>query len=525
MATDAHEVGMLSTDHAGDWLQRELWVVVAIVAAFFVNLGGVPLFDLDEGFFSASTLEMLQRGDFITTYVNGTPEFHKPILIYWLQALSVSIFGLNEWGLRLPSALAASAWVYAVLAFARPRLGRGAGVIAAVMTATALAVMVIGRASTADALLNLWITLAMLDAWRHIEQPRATTIYRVYLWMGLGMLTKGPVAVAIPFVVTFIYYLSVHDLRTWLRAIFNPVGWAVFLVVAAPWYVLIYLEHGQAFIDGFFLTHNVGRFTDTMEGHGGQLYYYLVALPFIVMPFTGPLLRAVARVGEVKQPGMERFLWMWFGFVFVVFSLSGTQLPHYMLYGTTPLFVLMARHGEDLRSRWLAFSPPVLLMMLFLFLPEIVAIAAEQERNVFIKAILSRADEVLGIGYRVGVAVALIGVLILALMRSLPPIRGLLGVGVIQALAVALVVGPGVAEVQQGPIKRAAIMARDLEGPIVMWGLDMPSFTVYRRVVTPERAPQPGEIVVTRINRLERLGPHEVLFNQGGVVLARVFPQ
>ncbi|KPK39183.1 MAG: hypothetical protein AMJ69_06400 [Gammaproteobacteria bacterium SG8_47] len=507
------------------WLERDSWVVVAVLAAFFVNLGGVPLFDLDEGFFSASTMEMLQRGDFITTYVNGAPEFHKSILIYWLQALSVSIVGLNEWGLRLPSALAASAWVYAVLVFARPRLARGGGVAAAVMTATALAVMLIGRASTADALLNLWITLAMLDAWRHIERPQPTTLYRVYLWMGLGMLTKGPVAVAIPFVVTLFYYASVRDVGAWLRAVFNPIGWVVFLVVAAPWYVLIYLEHGQAFIDGFFLTHNVGRFTDTMEGHGGQLYYYLVALPFIVMPFTGPLLRAVARVGEVRQPGMERFLWLWFGFVFVVFSLSGTQLPHYMLYGTTPLLVLMARHGAGLRSRWLAFVPPLLLMTIFLFLPEIVAIAAEQERNVFIKAILSRADEALDIGYRIGIALALLCVLALALLRRLPPLRALLVVGVIQALAVALVVGPAVAEVQQGPIKRAGLMARTLQEPVVMWGLDMPSFTVYRQVVTPERAPQPGEVVVTRINRVERLGPHEILFNQGGIVLARVLPQ
>ena len=97
-----------------------------VFCAFLLFLWGPPLFDLDEGAFSAATSEMLRRGDFITTWLNGEPRFDKPILIYWLQALSVSLGGRDEFFFRLPSALAASAWGLSLYYFARQRLGEEA---------------------------------------------------------------------------------------------------------------------------------------------------------------------------------------------------------------------------------------------------------------------------------------------------------------------------------------------------------------------------------------------------------------
>ena len=79
-----------------------------LLISFFLLLGHAPLFDVDEGAFSQATLEMFQRGDFLSTYLNGQPRYDKPILIYWLQALSVAIFGVNEFAFRFPSALCAT---------------------------------------------------------------------------------------------------------------------------------------------------------------------------------------------------------------------------------------------------------------------------------------------------------------------------------------------------------------------------------------------------------------------------------
>ena len=80
-----------------------------------LGMGTTPLFDVDEGAFSEATREMLESGDFGFTFLNGKPRFDKPILVYWLQALSMSMFGLSEVGARMPSLVAgiASAWIAA----------------------------------------------------------------------------------------------------------------------------------------------------------------------------------------------------------------------------------------------------------------------------------------------------------------------------------------------------------------------------------------------------------------------------
>lgn len=96
------------------------WAVVVLLVGL-ARLGDVPLFDVDEGAFSEATRELLASGDWGHTTLNGEPRWDKPILTYWLQALSVRAFGLGEFALRLPSVLAAWGWAVAVALFARPR--------------------------------------------------------------------------------------------------------------------------------------------------------------------------------------------------------------------------------------------------------------------------------------------------------------------------------------------------------------------------------------------------------------------
>src|SRR5690242_20974608 len=97
---------------------RAGWVLALYCAfIFFWNLGAAPLVDVDEGAFSEATREMLARGDFITTYLNGELRFDKPIFTYWMQAIPVSIFGPVEWAFRLPSALAACLWTWLLYRF------------------------------------------------------------------------------------------------------------------------------------------------------------------------------------------------------------------------------------------------------------------------------------------------------------------------------------------------------------------------------------------------------------------------
>ncbi|NDD24898.1 MAG: glycosyltransferase family 39 protein, partial [Betaproteobacteria bacterium] len=87
------------------------WLVaaLALLVLFLIGLDRSLLFDVDEGAFTEATREMLVSDDWGHTTLNGLDRFDKPIGVYWLQALSASIFGVNEFAFRLPSAL--SGWM------------------------------------------------------------------------------------------------------------------------------------------------------------------------------------------------------------------------------------------------------------------------------------------------------------------------------------------------------------------------------------------------------------------------------
>ncbi|WP_297004224.1 ArnT family glycosyltransferase, partial [Thalassolituus sp. UBA6592] len=221
-------------------IQIPVWLLAVITAFFFLNLGGFLLFDHDEGAFSEATRGMFERNDFITTWLNDRIRFDKPILIYWLQAASISVFGTEVWAFRLPSALAGMAWTLGIFAFCRRYLNDTTAIVAALIASSALGINMISHVATADALLNALLSSTLLLMYVYSRQPQKALLYGIYILMAFGVLTKGPVAVAIPLMVAALFYLS-HGLRKeLLQAIFFIPGWIVFLLIAASWYILEY---------------------------------------------------------------------------------------------------------------------------------------------------------------------------------------------------------------------------------------------------------------------------------------------
>ncbi len=505
------------------------WLLGAVLLlCFFWRLGSVPLYDLDEGAFTEATREMLASGNYVTPHKDGEPRYDKPVLIYWLQAASARVFGFHEWSLRFPSALAATLWVLALWVFVRERIDARTATVAGLALALSLQVSLIAKAAVADALLNLFIALAFFEIYRFYLQPERRHILLAYLWMGLGFLTKGPVAVFFPLVVSLLFFWSEGALKQWLRAVFSPLGWLIFLLVAGPWYLAIYLDDGGAFFESFFLKHNAGRFGEAMHGHAGFPAYYLVMLPVILLPFTGWFLRLLPTLRAAWADPLERFLWIWFVVVFLFFSFSGTQLPHYLLYGATPLFILMARHRDRLRERWLAFVPPILFFALLTSLPLLIGVAEGQVHKLHEIAMFQEARALLGGDYLAAMLAGLAALIALALWSRPPLWERLVLAGILQTVVVYGVVVPRVFEVMQAPVKEAALMARELDLPTVVYRTSMPSFSVYRGTITPEREPNPGELVFLRVDKLEQLArahpelSREVLYRRGAVALVRV---
>jgi len=505
----------------GAWL---LAIYVAVV--FFWNLGAAPLTDVDEGAFSEATREMLERGDFVTTYLNGELRFDKPILIYWLQALPVALAGPQAWAFRLPSALAACLWVWLLYRFAR-RVAPDAALMAAFMLASALGPLVIARAATADAVLNAFVAGSLFAFHRHLAQGRSRDLVAAFAWMGLGFLTKGPIALAVPALSIGAYCLS---RREWLRPLSllrNPIAWIVLLAIAVPWYVLEYRAQGEAFIDGFFFKHNVNRFTGTMLGHGGFAWYYIVALPVLMFPFVTPLAGALAGLRASWRDDPQRFAWCTFAAMFVFFSLSRTQLPHYLLYGMTPLFLVLALNRQRFAGGLAIAAPALLGLLLAAALPWLAGQAAPRTANALARLLLlDFAQSMTTLVVPALVAFVALAVAV-ALAARLPGARRVdarfYAVGAVPALFMVAALWPQGVSWFQGPVAAAGVRARAIPD-VVEWNANWPSFSVHRGAVTPSRRPRPGETVLTRIDRVGELPPHEVVFAQREVLLARIVP-
>lgn len=498
---------------------RLLWLLT-LLAAFFYNIGAVPLFDLDEGAFSQATREMFLRGDFLTTFLNGVPRYDKPILIYWLQALSVSAFGVNEFAFRLPSALAASLWSLLTVAFTRRIATPRIGYIAGIMMAGAAGVGIIGKAATADALLNTCLAGGMLSIYLHLTESDRRFLIAAAVFLGLGFLTKGPVAIFLPAVVSLLFCLWSGRMRQWFGMATNPLAWLIFLLIGLPWYVAQYLKDGAAFLESFIGTHNIGRFSAAMEGHAGHWWFYLPVVLLLTFPFSLPALQPLLRFGALARSDIGRFLICWFLFVLVFFSFAATKLPHYMLYGVTPLFILGALHLDEKPDLKPVFIPLALFAILLLLLPALIERQLPGIADPYVHAALQDPARYFDGVYYAALAVVLAASLWLPFSRRWPRQGLLLTAGLISTFLFSELVMPLAARIQQQPVKQAGLIAARYPNNAVMWRLDMPSFSVYSGKITPNRKPKAGELVLTKSRYADQLPPHETLYEGNGITLA-----
>jgi 4-amino-4-deoxy-L-arabinose transferase-like glycosyltransferase len=174
----------------------------------------------------------------------------------------------------------------------------------------------------------------------------------MYVSVGLGVLTKGPVAAVIPLLV-FLTYLAVHRELGRLREMMIPAGTVIALAIVAPWYVLLYLEHGWTYITEFFIGENVGRFTETIGVQARGPLFYLPVLLSDTLPWSLCLPAVVIawrsdgrRAQDQESHRMRTLLLLWIAVIVGFFSLSQTKQDLYIF----PIVTAVAALGGD----WIA---------------------------------------------------------------------------------------------------------------------------------------------------------------------------
>lgn len=341
-------------------------VLILSLSVSFFRLGAVPLFDVDEGVFATATREMVQSGDWITPTYNGVVRYDKPILFYWLMAVPYKFFGIHEFSARFPSALAATILAPVLFLFIRRfRDDREAfgGAITLVLSAY---FFVYSHAAVTDMSLALFTGLSLMAFFRSVAVHEHEDRYRAafYVFSALAFLTKGLIGVLFPFGIVIVYQVAVQGWKG-LERIWSPIGAALFLVVALPWYAAQLMINGKEFIDQFFIKHHFLRYTGVISGHRGPVYYYLPALVIGLFPWIAFLPSGIAQAWtDWKVIRKERgsaghsvrlFALIWAAFIVLFFSFSTTKLPNYIL-PALPAVALLVSSGMNTGERSRKYS-------------------------------------------------------------------------------------------------------------------------------------------------------------------------
>ncbi len=310
---------------------------------FVVFNGGTMLYGYDEARNAGCAREMLLRHDFVVPVFNGQLRTDKPPLHYYLMIGAYQWLGVTEFAARLGSALMGALVVLMTFIMANRQLGRQVAWGTVVVLLAAPHVSVQFRMAVPDPYLIAALTLVFWAGYEALTTGRAAWAYTAWLAIGLGLLAKGPVAVALPMLVWVAYAGVTHSWATggwkvlWrLKPLTGPL---LMLAVALPWYIAVHARTNGAWTAGFWLRHNVGRFTNPMEGHGGfiglpLLYVFIGLLP---LGFFMPQALAAAWRSRHTQPfGLYSLsvLAVTVGF----FMLSQTKLPNY----TVPAYPFIA---------------------------------------------------------------------------------------------------------------------------------------------------------------------------------------
>ena len=324
----------------------------------FVSLGTSSIWDSNEAFYVQTPREMVEKGDWIVPQFNGQPRLNKPPLSYWLVASAYSVFGVSVFWERLILALLAYASVWAVFLSGRILVSDRAALLAAVLFSATFRFQILSRRLLIDILL-LFCILAALAAFLYWwKRGRDSGLILAALFLGLGMLTKGPVILLPALILAVFTYLAVPSDRLrqapWVQSLL------VFCLVSSSWYLLLGFTQGWDSVFDFLWKENLGRFTHVEFGPQRGLQYYPLVFLADYLPWSILLLGALAgRWTSRHYPdrSLSILLALWLGIFLIFFSLSHNKQEYYILpvYPVASLWLAayLDREAFPSWSRWL----------------------------------------------------------------------------------------------------------------------------------------------------------------------------
>jgi 4-amino-4-deoxy-L-arabinose transferase-like glycosyltransferase len=331
--------------------------LIAAVAILAFNLGGYPLIEPDEGRNAEVAREMAETNNYVLPHLNGLPYLDKPVVFFAATAAIFEVLETDEFAARLSPFLFGVATALLVGWFAARRIDAEAGWVAAMATLTAPLMVGLSRAVIMDTATSFCVVLALISFFQATDiraQNRERRSsgpswlrWTLLAWgaMALGVLTKGPVALAVPLLVAAPYAVW----RRASRAVWHPLGLVVLVVIVAPWVWAVSQEIPN-FLHYVVVTETWARMTSDELKRTEPLWFFLPVIlagsfPWWILAAAGA--RSRARDLKSQRDPARVYLWLWLVVPLVFFSLSRGKQEQYVLPLVPAIALLVATAWSD----------------------------------------------------------------------------------------------------------------------------------------------------------------------------------
>ena len=445
----------------------QLFVILSVFLVLLPSLGTVRLFDWDEINFAESAREMIMTGNYLQVQVDYRPFYEKPPLFIWMQALSMHVFGINEFAARFPNTIVGITTLLVAFSIGSRVHSQRFGILWMICFAGSLLPHFYMRTGIIDPLFNLLMFLAIWWIYRSVQEPSSLRWPLIAgIATGLAVLTKGPVGLGLVGLTSIIAWYVTH------RA--SPFPWRTLfvillmaLVVPSLWIGAEFLLHGPTFLREN-LAYQWRLLTTGEAGHAQPWYYHIVVVAIGCFPASVFVWHGARSASSNQQQHAFR-LWMLvlFCVVMVVFSAVTTKIVHYSSLAYLPLTYLAAR---ALNQRFEENSPRLsglqvgallalstLLSAVFCIVPWAFMhkewlLGLSTFRDVYLRAAMSRDIQWLGVEPYIGAILLASTIVTLVTIRSRPrvAIASLFGGGILMLTLFLPLVAPRIEAYTQG---------------------------------------------------------------------------
>ncbi|MGE0567512.1 MAG: ArnT family glycosyltransferase [Bacteroidia bacterium] len=337
-------------------------IIGAIASLIYIPLiGNSPLFDWDEINFAECAREMIITGDYSTVQINYQPFWEKPPMFIWFQALSMKIFGINEFGARFPNALNGVLTLISLFLIGTKLQNKKFGITWALLYAGTILPTLYFKSGVIDPWFNFFIFLGIsffVLSFNEIKYSKLRYIVLSALAIGLAVLTKGPAAILISGITIFLFIILSKNLQVYLKGYFY-IFIALVVLTSISWFGWIYFT-GKSFIIEQFIEYQIRLFKTEDSGHSGPIFYHLLVLLLGCFPASILFIMFYKKPEylddkiKIYRTAMLILFWV----VLVIFSLVKTKIVHYssLCYYPLTFIVALGITNVDFQERFKTFA-------------------------------------------------------------------------------------------------------------------------------------------------------------------------